>query len=180
MYINEKGKITNRGFYDNNWKTNIALIISYIFDFAFFTYSVIKLEEKIQCICIITAIYLLLILIITSQTLFVKYKIVEEGLWIKYPLEFPKILPWTDFQQICVCYSNTSGPGTYVFICFIKHGEQKSFMSGRWKAGSFLHYRSVITMDYTFELYKSIKKMCPYDIVDLRETTNYKIFTRKS
>lgn len=52
-------------------------------------------------------------------------------------------------------------------------------MSGRWKTDSLLHYRSVITMDYTFDLYKSIKKVCPYEIIDLREKDNYKIWTLK-
>lgn len=177
MYINEKGEITNRSLYDKSFQLYISLIAMYIFDIVCLIYASVKLDKEIKYICIFLSIIVLFILVILTKMYLVKYKITEEGLWIKYPLESSKLLYWKDFQQICICYSSRNSVGVYVLICFVKHGEKKSFSNGRWKVDSLFHYRSVITMDYTFALYKSIKKMCPYDIVDLRETTNYKRFT---
>ena len=96
-----------------------------------------------------------------------------EGLWVHWPLRKPVMLPWTSFQQICIC------PG-YVFkkdipsvgLCFVRHGEKKNVYD-RWKVLP-THYRTVIYIEYTPELHEGLKERCPTEIIDLRNRGGYR------
>lgn len=106
-----------------------------------------------------------------------KYSFCEDGIWIKDPVRKPKLVLWKEFQQICICYASYTTKGeraAHVVICCVKRGEKKDFY-GRWKADSVFHFRKVITLGYTDELYNIIKIKCPYEIVDLRQTPQYKL-----
>ena len=100
-----------------------------------------------------------------------------EGLGVKYLLQKRKVIPWNEFQQVCVCYASysTRGEGrAHSVLCFVKKGEKQN-VYGRWKADNPFHNRSVITMEYTDELYEEVKKHCPYEIPDLRGKGNYRL-----
>lgn len=101
----------------------------------------------------------------------------EEGLGVKYLLQKRKVIPWSEFQQVCVCYTSYSTRGqatAHSVLCFVKKGEKKN-VYGRWKASNPFRSRSVIAMDYTDELYEEVKKHCPYEIPDLRGKGNYRL-----
>lgn len=106
--------------------------------------------------------------------IFAKYEFAAEGVRVTYLGRRPQILPWEDFQEICVCYADyyarVDGKLTKV-ICFIKAGEKKNVF-GRWKVDNFLRYRTVIRLNYSPALYQKIADTCPYDIVNYCKTKN--------
>ena len=105
------------------------------------------------------------------------YDFSAEGVDVKYLFEKHKIIPWDDFQEVCVCYTSYTTRGkryAHSVICFVKHGEKYNFY-GRWKADDPMHSRSVISIEYTDELYEEIQKQCPYKIPDLRKTRRYRL-----
>ena len=104
-----------------------------------------------------------------------EYKIDENGIKAKYLYGPENYIPWDEFQQVCVCYGKQNKAGAAaVYICCVKKGEKKNFF-GRWKANDPLHYRTVITMYYTDELYEEIKEKCPYQVPDLRKNRAYRL-----
>ena len=108
---------------------------------------------------------------------FYKYEILAEGIRTKYPLQGWRLISWDEFQQVCVCYAGYTTRGerkAYSVVCFVKKGEKKN-LYGRWKTGNPFHYRSVITIEYTDELYEEVKEKCPYEIPDLRKTRLYRL-----
>ncbi len=112
--------------------------------------------------------------------IFFKYEILAEGIRTKYPLQDWRLISWDAFQQVCVCYRGytTRGQGTehtaQSVVCFVKKGEKKN-LYGRWKADNSFHHRSVISIDYTDELYEEVKEKCPYEVPDLRKTRLYRL-----
>lgn len=108
---------------------------------------------------------------------FKKIEFGQEGVWVKYPLQKKQFLSWTDFEQICVCYTTFTTRGERTarsVLCFVRPGAKKN-MYGRWKADSVIYTGKVISVDYSDELYDEIKKYCTYDIPDLRGTGNYRL-----
>ena len=106
------------------------------------------------------------------------YQYTAEGLLVKYPFQSEKLLPWSCFQQVCVCYTDYSTRGEKTansVICFVKHGEEKNAIR-RWKTQNPFRHRSVICIDYTPELYAQVQAVCPCDIPDLRQTPAYKMY----
>ena len=113
---------------------------------------------------------------ITSYLSFTaEYKIEENGIKAKYLYGPENYIPWDEFQQVCECYGDDyKSKIQQVYICCVKKGEKKNFF-GRWKANDPLHYRTVITMYYTDELYEEIKEKCPYQVPDLRKNRAYRL-----
>ena len=105
-----------------------------------------------------------------------KYDIRTDGLWVKYPLEPLKMISWNEFQEVCVCYAGHHNGHAHSVICCVKKGEKENVFTGRWKTMNPYKHRSVITMDYTDELYDEFKEKCPYPVKDLRNTRRYKIY----
>lgn len=100
-----------------------------------------------------------------------------EGIQVKFPLQRIQKMPWNDFQQICVCYKNYGRNSKIIpVIAMIKKGEKVSFFCHRWKTDNPLHYRGVMCMNFSHELLNNMQKVCPYRIVDLRETPDYKVW----
>ena len=105
-----------------------------------------------------------------------KYQFQTDGLQVKYPLEKEKLIPWDEFQQVCVCYSGYTTRGersATPVICCVMQGEKKNGY-GRWKTDAISHYRSTITFLYTPERYAGIQERCPYEVPDLRTTLTYR------
>lgn len=105
------------------------------------------------------------------------YRFEENGLWAKYPLQKPILIPWDDFQQVCVvyaAYSTRGGARASTVLCCVKKGEK---LNGRrrWKTDNPFHYRSVITIVYTPELHQGLIERCTQEVVDLRDTMAYSL-----
>ena len=106
-----------------------------------------------------------------------RYRFTKEGIYSKYPLRQEQLHPWEDFQQVCVCYAAYTTRGqrkANTIICCVKHGERKNFYD-RWKADNPFRYRSIISIDYSSALHCGIKEMCPYEVIDLRNTLSYRL-----
>lgn len=106
-----------------------------------------------------------------------RYRFETNGLWVKYPFRSEIVIPWDEFQQVCVIHAEftTRGkPRANSVICCVKKGEQTN-LYGRWKTDNPFHYRSVICIAYTAELYAGIREKCPFDVPDLRETRPYQL-----
>ncbi len=106
------------------------------------------------------------------------YNYTTIGLLVKYPFQTEILLPWTSFQQVCVCYAAYTTRGEQIansVICFVKRGEKRNG-SMRWKTDNPFRHRSVICIDYSPELYEQVKAVCPYEISDLRHTMAYKMY----
>lgn len=106
-----------------------------------------------------------------------QYRFTNEGLFTKYPLSKKKLVPWKEFQQVCVCYAAYTTRGerrANTVICCVKKGEKKN-MRRRWKTDSLFRYRSVICIDYQPTLLEGLKDVYPGEVVDLRDTPQYRL-----
>lgn len=106
-----------------------------------------------------------------------RYRFTKEGVYAKYPLKTEQLLPWRSFQQVCVCYSAYTTRGkrkANTIICCVKCGERRNIY-GRWKTENPFRYRNIVCIEYTPGLYEGIKDMCPYTVIDLRETKEYEL-----
>ena len=106
-----------------------------------------------------------------------QYRFETDGLYVKYPLREEFLIPWTDFQQVCICraaYTTRGEPRANDVICCVKHGEKYNWR-GRWKTDNPFKYRSVICIHYTENLAEGITEMCPYNVPDLRESLKYRL-----
>lgn len=106
-----------------------------------------------------------------------QYRFKNSGLIAKYPLRDEIIIPWEEFQQICICYAayTTAGPRrANTVICFVKKGEHKNG-NGRWKTDNPFRYRSVICIDYNPALEVGLREKCPYAVEDLRQSRIYRL-----
>lgn len=106
---------------------------------------------------------------------FARYRFEMDGLLVKYPLQKAVLIPWSSFQQVCVCDGSSvpKGMKTAAVLCCVRHGEKKNLYD-RWKTDSIFRYRSVICMDYTPELHRGLQERCPLPVVDLRDTAAYR------
>lgn len=93
-----------------------------------------------------------------------QYHFSEKGLLVKYPLEKEKFIPWEDFQEVSICYTNNRA--NTVLRC-VKKGEKKNFF-GEWKFRNPFRYRSVIQIDYNPSVAENISKFYPKAVVDMR------------
>lgn len=105
-----------------------------------------------------------------------KYRFETDGLNVKYPLREELLIPWNDFQEVCICraaYTTRVHQKANDVICCVKHGEKYGWR-GRWKTDNPFKYRSVICIPYTPHLAEGIAEKCPYEVPDLRETLRYR------
>ena len=106
-----------------------------------------------------------------------QYRFTKEGLFAKFPLSKGSVIPWEEFQQVCVCYAAYTTRGerrANTVLCCVKKGEKKN-MRRRWKTDSIFHYRSVICIDYQPALLEGLKDVYPGEVVDLRDTPEYRL-----
>lgn len=100
-----------------------------------------------------------------------RYCFEKEGLIAEYPLRKPILIPWEDFQQVCIlntAFTTVGERRANTVICCVKKGEKKNGY-GRWKTDNPFRYRSVICIDYQPELYEGLIERCPYEVIDIRE-----------
>lgn len=96
------------------------------------------------------------------------------GVAVKYPLQRLRTVPWGDLQQVCVCYGDYRKDGKKAtVVCCVRKGERPTLL-GRWRTESPFHYRGVMAMYHTQDLFDEIERACPMEIIDLRETPAYK------
>ena len=137
-------------------------------------------ERGYGAVLILLGITLFICVIVQASENFAKYEFCKNGVRTKYPLEKWKLIPWHEFQEVCICYIYTKygvGESVFVVICCVKNGEKKN-KKGRWKAENPFRHRSVIRIDYTKQLHKELEEKCPYKVKDLRNTVAY-IFNYK-
>lgn len=100
------------------------------------------------------------------RNLFTKYSFCPNGVKATLWKKFTQIIPWEDFQEVCICHadfnSRSDGKLTKV-ICFVRKGEKKNIY-GRWKVDNFLRYGKVIRLDYSSELHEELSRLCPHEI----------------
>ena len=109
------------------------------------------------------------------QTSMAEFSFDADGVSVKYPLEKEHFYPWEEFQQVCVCYySRATEMHGYPLICLVRKGEKRDSF-GRWKTGSFFHYRNLLCLDYSELQLTEIRRFCPYEIPDLRGKGNYRL-----
>lgn len=104
-----------------------------------------------------------------------RYRFTSSGLHAKYPFRRYKFIPWSDFQQICICYAAFTTRGekkANTVICCVRKGEKKNIY-GRWKTDNPFHYQSVICIDYSPELHAGLMEKCQSEVADLRNTHGY-------
>ena len=96
------------------------------------------------------------------------------GVTLLRPLRKAKTYPWSEFQQVCICYSS-SVPGKndgMSVLCFIRHGEKRNIYD-RWKTDNAWHYRRITVTDHSAELETAVRAVCPMEVKDLRGSIAY-------
>lgn len=99
-----------------------------------------------------------------------RYRIEPEGLRVKLPFRAARLIPWDDFQEVCLCYVRDSrwakeretGPA----ICFIRKGEKPAGLVNYWKTHSPFPYRTILTVMRTEERLAQVRECCPVKVVD--------------
>jgi hypothetical protein len=105
-------------------------------------------------------------------------KIAQEGICVKYPLSNEKLLPWEQFQQICVCFEPVKRryiPPRFTdqeIICFVLRKAKKDSW-GFWNIYSKRYFRTILFIRYSEEVMKALKEHCPTSIIDLRQEQIY-------
>lgn len=135
----------------------------------------IELIFPLVSIIIALATFFLLIGLAFISSGLARYCFKIDGLEVKYPLQPRCLIPWEDFQQVCIVYAAFTTRGerrANTVICCVKKGEKKNIY-GRWKTDNPFRYRTVICIAYSPELYEGIKEKCPYKVEDLRNTPAY-------
>lgn len=145
----------------------------------FAIYNVLMLNEVsfFELVNFLSGLFLLLFGLFSASMGCATYRFEEDGIYAKYPLQAPQVIPWDAFQQVCVCYGGYTTRGerkASTYICCVKKGEKPN-VYGRWKTDNVFRHRRVITITYTPELHEGIKERCPYEVVDLRNTLNYRL-----
>lgn len=106
-----------------------------------------------------------------------EFRFEARGIVVKYPLFRPQLIPWDEFQEVCVIYSAYTTRGVQkanTIICCVKKGEKKDFYD-RWKTENPFKYRSLLGIAYAPELHQGIEEKYPYTVLDLRETMAYRL-----
>ena len=105
-------------------------------------------------------------------------KITQEGIRVKYLLYKEKLLPWVQFQQICVCFEPVKKrhiPPRFTdqeIICFVLPKAKKDSW-GFWNIYSKRYFRKILFIPYSEASMKELQEFCPLKIVDLRTDNVY-------
>lgn len=148
-----------------------------------FSWNNAKSISEIFTVCLLFVVSFLLILItrcvLNSLLLWVKFS--ESGVIVKFALKNPNMIPWNNFEEVCIIhrkFGNKEETGVvFSRICFVKKGSTKDCL-GRWKIDYPFCRKNFILVRYSEELFQGIKNVCPIEIVDLRNTAQYRYHTR--
>ena len=159
-------------------------IINYVFTFlvsitlcVIGTVVAISTPESDKHACILLCLGLLILLYGILFDLFMsrEYELSENGIYIRYAKMKTVFFPWTCISQICICVihqGKVEGVKDDVIWCTvgkIKKGPPN--MARRWNEAEygFIHFHSVLTMEYTPERLADFKKYSNRDIPDYRD-----------
>lgn len=137
--------------YEGLWPTALLLLPMAAFAGWFTGYAVLLLEHVVS-----------------------RVEVGAEGVTLIRPWRKAKAYPWSDFWQVCVCYSSgTPGKNDGVpVLCFVRHGEKRNLYD-RWKADNPWHYGRLIVADCTEEMQEAVRSVCPMEVADLRGSPAY-------
>ncbi len=102
------------------------------------------------------------------------YRFEADGLYQKRPFCRERCIPWTEFQQICICNVRAGRYQAFLNgLFFVRRGGKPyrfryvpEVLDGRLGLGR----RGVINLVYTPELHAGLAERCPLPIEDLRST----------
>lgn len=139
-------------------------------------YTALATEDGIL-FCILLFLGLFFILYGTLYDLYVsrEYALSENGITIRYAKRKIVYFPWKCISQICICVihkGKIEGVKDDVIWCTvgkIKKGPPN--MARRWNEAEygFIHFHSVLTIEYTPERLAEFKKYSNQDIPDYRD-----------
>lgn len=153
--------------------TVAAIYVSYI-SFVFDGYTLLGALLVFAYIMLVACICYIVGWVCISNGL-AQYRFAKSGLLVKYPLRSEHLIPWSEFQEICVCHAAIKyGVGGNSIICCVRKGEHKNWW-GRWKTDNFFRYKTVMCIDYRPSLLEGLREMCPYPVEDLRDSPEYRL-----
>jgi hypothetical protein len=111
-----------------------------------------------------------------------KYTLSETGVTLQYPFGFSATYTWDRLSEVGICnvhYTNDDPP-KYLTVIRCVAGPEKNGPSkgeGWWTTSyySTVRFRRIITITFTNERLKELKKVCPLEIVDYRGIKHYKL-----
>lgn len=104
-----------------------------------------------------------------------EYVLSEDGITIRYAKRKFVFYPWVDVGKICVCVihqGKIEGVKDDVIWCTVgKIQKEPPNLSHRWNIAEYgmIHFRDVLTMEYTSERLADFKKYSNRDIADYRD-----------
>ena len=112
-----------------------------------------------------------------AYVLFRKYRVDPTGITMRYPFGYTMKYEWNHFVQIAVCriHIKTRSHKEKVAIRFTTFTEPNGphnakYANEKWSSELYeiLHWRQVISIEYTEDRYQEILSNCPYPIFDYR------------
>ena len=103
-----------------------------------------------------------------------EYELTEQGILIRYAKSITKLYRWENISQICICSIHRSANGAtwdevlWCTIGKIKKGPPHPSRSWNSTEYSLLHFRTVLTMEYTPERLDEFRKFYIDEIADYR------------
>lgn len=158
------------------WIAGIACSFVSITLTGFGIFALLTTEGNIlACILIFLGVFFALYGILFDLYMSREYSLNEDGILIRYAKRKSVFFPWSRIDQICICVihqGKIEGVKDDVIWCAvgkIKNGPPN--MARRWNEAEygFIHFRSVLTMEYTPERLADFKKYSNRDIPDYRD-----------
>lgn len=129
----------------------------------------------LSCILIFLGIFFMLYGILYDLYMSREYELSENGITIRYAKRKTVFFPWKCISQICICrihQGKVESVRDDVIWCTVgKIKKGPSNMARRWNEAEygFIHFHSVLTMEYTPERLADFKKYSNRDIPDYRD-----------
>lgn len=126
-------------------------------------------------ILIFLGVFFMLYGILYDLYMFREYELSENGITIRYAKRKTVFFPWKCISQICICrihqgkVESVRDDVIWCSVGKIKNGPPN--MARRWNEAEygFIHFHSVLTMEYTPERLADFKKYSNRDIPDYRD-----------
>lgn len=106
-----------------------------------------------------------------------KYRVTERGIWVQYPFGIRMVYVWSDFRDITLCkvrYVPKYRSYSVAIRCATETeypGPRSAFLANEsWTTDFYdtMHWRSLVTIEYTPERYEEFAALCPQTIHDYR------------
>lgn len=113
-----------------------------------------------------------------------KYCLTERGISVKYPFGIQRHYVWSDFRDITVCKVRFVPKDRHSYSVAIRCATETEYPGPRsavvanekWATEFYdtIHWKMLITIEYTDERYKEFHAICPQTIHDYRHLENPK------